>query len=195
MSLKRKASFPSLESQHAASNFARGTWQMKETPQHLNSRTRKRFRNDRPEEKVVYENTLRWLFTAQQQQSSASLASLADGDEQMEHEPTLSPETVDPRQQTLLKFFRPSQSSSNKPLHNSAMPKTSDASFVNAAPVHLLNMHTSSPGESMGSSTFGSASETTSTDMDVDMDSASEESNYPSRGSAGGLAWMGHPRF
>ncbi|PYI31235.1 hypothetical protein BP00DRAFT_486740 [Aspergillus indologenus CBS 114.80] len=192
MSLKRKASFPSLESQNAPSILTGGFWKGEETPQHLNSRTRKRFRNDRPEEKVVYENTLRWLFTAQQQQTPAPLA---DEQEQMDHEPTLSPETVDPRQQTLLKFFRPYQSSSNKSHPNSLMPKTSDTPFFGATPVHFHSMPIAAPGHSMDSDTFSPASQTTDTDMDVEMESASDESNCSSRAPVGGLAWMGHPRF
>lgn len=54
MSLKRKASFPSLESQNAPFGSIGGFGKGEEPPQHLNSRTRKRFRNDRPEENVVY---------------------------------------------------------------------------------------------------------------------------------------------
>ncbi|PYH80649.1 hypothetical protein BO82DRAFT_337852 [Aspergillus uvarum CBS 121591] len=192
MSLKRKASFPSLESQNAPSMLTGGFWKGEEPPQHLNSRTRKRFRNDRPEEKVVYENTLRWLFTAQQQQTSAPLA---DEQEQMDHEPTLSPETVDPRQQTLLKFFRPCQPSSNKSHPYSLMPKTSDTPFFGATPVHFHSMPIAVPGHSMDSDTFSPASQTTDTDMDVEMESASDESNCSSRAPVGGLAWMGHPRF
>ncbi|MCJ1365023.1 hypothetical protein MMC16_004142 [Acarospora aff. strigata] len=38
------------------------------TPRHLHSRTRKRFRDSRPEESVLYKNTFEKLFAAQQQQ-------------------------------------------------------------------------------------------------------------------------------
>ncbi|RAL11314.1 uncharacterized protein BO97DRAFT_443959 [Aspergillus homomorphus CBS 101889] len=192
MSLKRKASFPTLELQNGTSASMRETWKDNQIPQHLNSRTRKRFRNDRPEDEVVYENTLRWLFTAQQQQSSVPLAC---EEEQPEFESTLSPETVDPRQQTLLRFFRPCQSFPNKSSPNTFMQKASDAPFFRAAPVHLHNMQTSSLAQSTGSSAFSSASQTTYTDMDIEMESGSDESNYQFKGRAGGLAWMGHPRF
>lgn len=53
MSLKRKASFPS------AVSMGMGTYPdphvyINDVPRHLNSRTRKRFRDDRPDEQTIY---------------------------------------------------------------------------------------------------------------------------------------------
>lgn len=51
MSLKRKASFPTIA---AVTPFCPEAVVVDDTPRHLNSRTRKRFRNDRPDDQTVY---------------------------------------------------------------------------------------------------------------------------------------------
>ncbi|KAL1974418.1 hypothetical protein VTN31DRAFT_4622 [Thermomyces dupontii] len=102
MSLKRKASFPS------AVSMGMGTYtdpqaRINDVPRHLNSRTRKRFRDDRPNEQTIYENTLRMLFAAQKRPQMPA--------EEEPESPTSSPseleEPMDPRQQSLYKYFRP----------------------------------------------------------------------------------------
>jgi hypothetical protein len=52
MSLKRKASFSAMS--FAPSAPAPSEWGMTDSSQHLNSRTRKRFRDGRPSDEVVY---------------------------------------------------------------------------------------------------------------------------------------------
>ncbi|KAL4936415.1 hypothetical protein BDV06DRAFT_205107 [Aspergillus oleicola] len=110
MSLKRKASFPSIASpQSPQSAIDRSLQFMDDCPRHLHSRTRKRVRNDRPDDQAVYDKTLRWLFTAQQRVQQiptppAEPESDRDENEDMNPEPT---PVVDHRQQSLLQFFHP----------------------------------------------------------------------------------------
>ncbi|KAL2857114.1 hypothetical protein BJY01DRAFT_158551 [Aspergillus pseudoustus] len=106
MSLKRKASFPTIGSPQPSQTGMDQRF-MDDSPKHLHCRTRKRVRNDRPDEQTVYENTLRWLYTAQRRMQQTPVPS-ADHDENMEPE---APTTVDSRQQSLLRFFRPVQPS------------------------------------------------------------------------------------
>ncbi|KAL4912789.1 hypothetical protein BDW62DRAFT_193869 [Aspergillus aurantiobrunneus] len=106
MSLKRKASLPSIASPQSAQSAISRPF-MDDSPKHLHCRTRKRVRNDRPDDQTVYENTIRWLFSAQQQVQQIPNPP-ADQDEDMEPE-TPAP-VVDHGQQTLLQFFRPAQS-------------------------------------------------------------------------------------
>lgn len=54
MSLKRKASIPSLTSPNPAPVMSGRSIVADDSPKHLHSRTRKRFRNDRPDDEVVY---------------------------------------------------------------------------------------------------------------------------------------------
>lgn len=54
MALKRKASFSAIASPNALVTAPGELMMIDETPKHLNSRTRKRFRNDRPDDEVVY---------------------------------------------------------------------------------------------------------------------------------------------
>ncbi|PLB45536.1 hypothetical protein P170DRAFT_466828 [Aspergillus steynii IBT 23096] len=184
MSLKRKASFPTIASPDADS-FMMERLTMDDSPKHLSSRTRKRFRDDRPEDKVVYENTLRWLFTAQQQQEPTAAPS---ADENMELEAPPSSEIVDPRQQTLHKFFQPSQTSSFQPRANhlnhhphanspstDIFPQRPDYDMVST--VTSLSRDTSSP------SSHGAGA-----GMDMDTDSGRDEPGQDIRKWMGG--WM-----
>ena len=76
MSLKRKASYPAM----APSNGPALAAGLDDTPRHLNSRTRKRFRNDRPSDEVVYgenwmadlDRLLRHRLTRQKTHSAGS---------------------------------------------------------------------------------------------------------------------------
>lgn len=54
MSLKRKASLSAINSPASPTPLPGYTFAMDDSPKHLHSRTRKRFRNDRPDEKVIY---------------------------------------------------------------------------------------------------------------------------------------------
>ncbi|PYH98234.1 hypothetical protein BO71DRAFT_371776 [Aspergillus ellipticus CBS 707.79] len=172
MSLKRKASFPSLSSNPAPVLTGRSLM-TDDTPRHLHSRTRKRFRNDRPDQEVVYaENTLRWLYAAQQQQQNPALP--MDEDEGIEPEPVPSSEIVDPRQQTLLKFFRPSQSTFTPTRSNNITQQSSHTPQISTAPLQSHNLGLSSPATSTG---WGSSTPSSQlgSDMDVDMDLVSNE--------------------
>lgn len=123
------------------------------------------------------ENTLRWLFTAQQQRPVSEPCIGENGTENAESEPLPTPETVDPRQQTLFKFFKPAPSSS-------ALPSS--------------HMTTQSSGGTLREATMGynvsrSPSSRTGTDMDVDMDmdSGSDQSAHDlQKQGIGGFGWM-----
>ncbi|OOF96079.1 hypothetical protein ASPCADRAFT_130397 [Aspergillus carbonarius ITEM 5010] len=168
MSLKRKASISGLVTPRPAPILAGQSFMPDDTPKHLHSRTRKRFRNDRPDDEVVYENTLRWLFTAQQQHRASTPATNED---EPEHVP--SPEIVDPRQQTLLKFFRPSQSSFATNRSNKLDQQTNDITQGKPTSWQSHNLNVSSPATSVGWSTSSPSSQPTNSDMD--MDSVSNE--------------------
>ncbi|CRG88048.1 hypothetical protein PISL3812_05074 [Talaromyces islandicus] len=99
MSLKRKASFSSYQLSNGPELYSRP---VDNTPQHLGSRTRKRFRDNRPDEQIVYEKTLRMLYDAQKRPISSN------PEEQIPlTPPPCDADALDPRQQTLRKFFQP----------------------------------------------------------------------------------------
>ncbi|OJZ83397.1 hypothetical protein ASPFODRAFT_168976 [Aspergillus luchuensis CBS 106.47] len=187
MSLKRKASIPSLTSPNPAPVMSGRSIVADDSPKHLHSRTRKRFRNDRPDDEVVYENTMRWLFTAQQQQQHQAPTPSTDEDEATEPEPVPSSEIVDPRQQTLLKFFRPSQST---PAHN-RMDKLDQPSNIaiplQTTPVQPHTFNLSSPVTLTGWGTSSPPSQMTGSDMD--MDSVTNESVQEPQRPFGGFGW------
>lgn len=129
MGVKRKASFTTIASPKGTSCCPETIVTIDETPKHLHSRTRKRFRDDRPDDETIYgeadplailitklliqicltvraENTIRLLFSAQKSLSS----SLSSPDESTTlGSPPPSPEPMDPRQLTLRQFFQPSR--------------------------------------------------------------------------------------
>ncbi|PWY78556.1 hypothetical protein BO94DRAFT_626579 [Aspergillus sclerotioniger CBS 115572] len=181
MSLKRKASISGLASPSPAPILAGQSFMSDDTPKHLHSRTRKRFRNDRPDDEVVYENTLRWLFTAQQHQASTPATN-----EEAEPEHVPSPEIVDPRQQTLLKFFRPSQSFASNRL-NKLDQQTKNIAQEKPTSWQSQNLNFSSPATSVGWSTSSPSSQPTSSDMD--MDSARNEPYQDLQRSITGFGW------
>ncbi|PLB39076.1 uncharacterized protein BDW47DRAFT_103636 [Aspergillus candidus] len=191
MSLKRKASFSTPTSPSTPSVIGGRSMMLDDSPQHLNSRTRKRFRDDRPEDKIVYENTLRWLFTAQQRPEPSPAAEA----EEMDIESLPAPETVDPRQQTLLKFFQPAKTSSPQsrskgthpqPMTPNRTPRTSALSFQQPS----LNVDAMSDSIISDTRTPSLSSQGPSMDMDVDMDSGSDETTRDPNMWAGGLGWM-----
>ncbi|PYI05801.1 hypothetical protein BO78DRAFT_461751 [Aspergillus sclerotiicarbonarius CBS 121057] len=167
MSLKRKASVSGIASPSPTPILVGQSFMPDDTPKHLHSRTRKRFRNDRPDDEVVYENTLRWLFTAQQQHQPPTAAT-----EETEPEAVPSPEIVDPRQQTLLKFFRPSQSSLAQNHSNVLDQQTNNMAQGNPTSwqSHNLNL------PSTATSAWGTTSPPSQlTGSDMDMDSVSND--------------------
>lgn len=102
-----------------------------------------------------------------------------------------TPETIDPRQQTLHKFFKPAQTSCAPSSHNSSRQLgkqiQTDSGFSQP---RCLDMN--SPGVSMGSDDTrspGSRITGTDMDMDVDMDSGSDQS-HESKGGIAGFRWM-----
>ncbi|KAM5442875.1 hypothetical protein MferCBS31731_002261 [Microsporum ferrugineum] len=127
--MKRKASFSTILSPRSSTSFYDRTvspipcslsdaMAIDETPQHLHSRTRKRFKNDRPDEQAVYDNTLRWLFSAQKQAENndfytETTTPSGDGLDNVEEDTSLEDDTMtalpkpDPSQRTLHHFFRP----------------------------------------------------------------------------------------
>ncbi|KAL4948397.1 hypothetical protein BDW69DRAFT_176536 [Aspergillus filifer] len=120
MSLKRKASFPSIASPQSPQKFFNP---MDDSPKHLNSRTKKRVRNDRPDEQAVYDKTLRWLFTAQQRVHHLPTPPAEpelESDQEHDEDAAMQPEpTPDYRQQSLLQFFRPAQPQPSRQLAQS----------------------------------------------------------------------------
>ncbi|KAJ5834510.1 hypothetical protein N7447_000536 [Penicillium robsamsonii] len=190
MSLKRKASFTALPA--SPSVPAPNEWGMGTGSTHLHSRTRKRFRDDRPSDQVIYENTLRWIFSAQKQQESAHATDM----DTMDSEPTLEiPEAVDPRQQTLHRFFQqtPQQSSSFRPSRQALAPRANETALTQddllrrQAFNHMSSGDSSSESNSPGSNQMGA-----DVDMDMDMDSTSGSDGLvqaPKKW-VGGMAWM-----
>ncbi|KAJ5774253.1 hypothetical protein N7457_009149 [Penicillium paradoxum] len=189
MSLKRKVSFTALPT--SPSVPAPSDWGMMiDGNTHIHSRTRKRFRDDRPSEQVIYQNTLRWIFSAQKQQESAQAAEM----DTMDSEPTIeTPEAVDPRQQTLHRFFQktPQQSSSFRPSPQALAPRANETALdqENVLRHQAFNQMSS----------VDSASESNSpgfnqldVDMDMDMDSGDGRNglDYAPKPLTGSMAWM-----
>ncbi|KAL4998843.1 hypothetical protein BDV10DRAFT_166414 [Aspergillus recurvatus] len=175
MSLKRKASFPSIAIQQPPQTAIDRRF-MDDSPKHLHCRTRKRVRNDRPDEQEVYDKTLRYLFKAQQRvQQMPTPPTEPDLDEDMESE---APPAVDPRQQTLLQFFRPAQPQPQCQPYHQPCPSTpidrlssesahslSGIRFLQGCDVGSVSPFTASDGEPMTP-----ASRLIDRDMDTDMD-------------------------
>ncbi|CAI7621064.1 Ribonucleoprotein LSM domain eukaryotic/archaea-type [Penicillium manginii] len=167
MSLKRKASFSAMPSSPFVP--ASSDWEMTDSSKHLHSRTRKRFRDGRPNEEAVYAKTLRWIFSAQKQQNEPSMDTC---DEVMDSEPT---ETIDPRQQSLLRFFQPRTQSgpSFKPSREALAPRANETAVGNDDALRREAF------ERINSVDSACGSETTSpgfNQMDVDMDMDTDES-------------------
>ncbi|KAE8351616.1 hypothetical protein BDV28DRAFT_136716 [Aspergillus coremiiformis] len=188
MSLKRKASFSGIISPIVAPVFTGRSLMVDDSPKHLNSRTRKRYRNDRPDDRIVYENTLRLLFTAQQQQGPIPPAK-EDVGEDMESD-SLPSEIVDPRQQTLHKFFEPSRLPSFQSGPND-MKQQSDSfpqSNHNFSKRHALDTISNVP--LIGNGPASPSSQETATNMEVQMVSGSDKSVQTSERWNGGLGWL-----
>ncbi|GAM40516.1 hypothetical protein TCE0_039r12922 [Talaromyces pinophilus] len=180
MSLKRKASFSS-EVLHGRSFDMQP---IADVPHHLNSRTRKRVRDNRPDQQTVYANTLRMLFQAQKE----PIVSAPSEEQSPSVEPPSEPEALDPRQQTLLKFFRPTPSSSSKQIDGRHHDNNRENSALDAQPVQY------NPVEieyDQSSSTSGSSTPYSTGIMDVDMDmDVDPNTNYPpEKRWTGGINW------
>ncbi|PGH28321.1 hypothetical protein GX50_03648 [[Emmonsia] crescens] len=167
MALKRKASFTTITSPGSYSTYhnhnqtspipipflGTTTITVDEPPRHLHSRTRKRFRNDRPDEQSIYDKTLQWLFSAQrkpqsqsQSQSQNNLAMFcsestpvasAEGEENAAA--AVEQPSLDSNQQTLQRFFQPVRASRNHTqshhMHNPGFKKA----MMHPAAQPLLN--------------------------------------------------------
>ncbi|KAJ5748589.1 uncharacterized protein N7511_010285 [Penicillium nucicola] len=192
MSLKRKAEFavPSSPSIPAPE------WGMLiDGNNHLHSRTRKRFRDDRPSDQVIYQNTLRWIFSAQKQQVSAPTVEM----DTMESEPALeTPEEVDPRQQTLHRFFQPTpqQSSPFRPSRQALAPRANETALAQEDMLRRRAFeHNSVEGSSASDSNspgFNQMGADVDMDMDMDVDSGSgsDGSGHLSQNGVVGMAWV-----
>ncbi|KAL4869262.1 hypothetical protein BDV12DRAFT_168190 [Aspergillus spectabilis] len=185
MSLKRKASFPSISSpQSAQAIFDRPF--VDDSPKHLHCRTRKRVRNNRPNDQTVYDTTLRWLFTAQQRVQPMP-STPADQDEDMEPE---GPTAVDHRQQSLLRFFRPIQPS-RQPCPSTPVGQfPGEPSRCGNETLQGHDVGSVSPAATSDSGTMSPAAQLVDRDMDMDMDLGSGESDQNPRQWTGSLGWM-----
>ncbi|KAJ5184828.1 hypothetical protein N7491_007303 [Penicillium cf. griseofulvum] len=188
MSLKRKASFTALPT--SLSVPAPNEWVMGIGSTHLHSRTRKRFRDDRPSDQVIYQNTLRWIFSAQKQQESTQ----ANDMDTMDSEPTLeTPEAVDPRQQTLHRFFqqKPQQSSSFRPSPQALAPRANETAHTQEDLLRRQAFNQMSSGDTSSESNSPGSNQMADVDMDMDMDSTSGSDgvNQMPKNWVGGMAW------
>ncbi|KAJ5234857.1 uncharacterized protein N7469_004025 [Penicillium citrinum] len=185
MSLKRKASFSAMPSSPFAP--ASSDWDMTDSSKHLHSRTRKRFRDGRPNDEAVYAKTLRWIFSAQKQQNEAPIDSC---DEDMDSEPT-SAETVDPRQQSLLRFFQPrtQPTSPFKPSRQALAPRANETAMSQDEIIRREAFERMiSVGSTSGSDTMSPGINQMDVNMDMDTDESSEGSN--TMASIGAAGWM-----
>ncbi|KAI9369140.1 hypothetical protein BJX61DRAFT_175146 [Aspergillus egyptiacus] len=169
MSLKRKASFPTIVPPQPTQNAIDRMF-IDDSPKHLHCRTRKRVRNDRPDDQTIYENTLRWLYTAQQRSQQIPTPP-SDREEDME--PTLEPPTaiVDPRQQTLLRFFRPVQPSQPR---SASTPMSHTSSGTSCGSTGFMQCHDIGGSSPLSGSENGTSRPAQmpggDMNMDVDMD-------------------------
>ncbi|OOQ86729.1 hypothetical protein PEBR_22145 [Penicillium brasilianum] len=192
MSLKRKASFSGLPSSMAMPTPS--GWGMSDSSKDLPSRTRKRFRDGRPDEQVTTEQladgsraekTLRWIFSAQQQQQRQPITPMDTADDaMMDADPSIpSPETIDPRQQTLLRFFQPRAEASSpfRPSREALAARANETAMdqeevMRRQAFAQMNM----AGSTSGSETTSPGFFQTETDVDMDMDGGeSSDSSNP----------------
>ncbi|OJD16984.1 hypothetical protein AJ78_02873 [Emergomyces pasteurianus Ep9510] len=199
MALKRKASFTTITSPSSHNYYnlssspcaspipisflGTATITVDEPPRHLHSRTRKRFRNDRPDEQSIYDKTLQWLFSAQRKQSSAQPENGNNKNNKNNNNsleiispsaPAEIPQqpSIDPNQQTLQRFFQPVRASHTSS-HVQSQSHTQCQEVKKA--MHPATQPLASNGISIHHSTSASADGTgmdmgMDIDMDVDMD-------------------------
>lgn len=108
-----------------------------------------------------------------------------------------TPETVDPRQQTLLRFFQPraQQGPSFKPSREALVPRANDIAMNEEDALRLATFEQMKAGNSScGSETMSNGVNPVGTDMDMDMDmdmdtdESSDGSNAASN--MGAVGWM-----
>ncbi|KAJ5992321.1 hypothetical protein N7451_008045 [Penicillium sp. IBT 35674x] len=187
MSLKRKASFSAAPS----SPFAPMSCEvdMVDSSKHLHSRTRKRFRDGRPDDEVVYAKTLRWIFSAQKQSTAAPMDTSEETVE--EDHSSQSSETVDPRQHTLLRFFQPRTQPTVqfKPSREALVPRANETSMTQDEALRRAAFQQMAVGAGLsGSETMSAGFNHVDMDMDMDTDESSEGSD--SSPNVGAMAWM-----
>ncbi|EFR04476.1 hypothetical protein MGYG_07484 [Nannizzia gypsea CBS 118893] len=158
--------------------------------------TRKRFRNDRPDEQAVYDNTLRWLFSAQKQAENHGLypepiTSIDDSLESVEEDSSFQEDSMtslpkpDPSQKTIHHFFRPASAPARVSLAeangngNCTTPNNTDTNPSLSASTHVMSSHVpsssaTSVGDASSSSVAGAGAGGHVIDVieceDVDMD-------------------------
>ncbi|GAD92505.1 conserved hypothetical protein [Paecilomyces variotii No. 5] len=157
MGLKRKASFTA--SPDATPVLPGAIPTPDETSRYLPSRTRKRFRDNRPDEQTIYAQTLRWLFSAAQKPTPALPA------DEPTSPPAPEPESIDSRQQTLDKFFRRVKSSVS-PADKSAVPQQMETPSSG----HWTMIKSGNEGNTLMSSDESGSNSPTSMTVDVEMD-------------------------
>ncbi|KAJ5673052.1 hypothetical protein N7507_002179 [Penicillium longicatenatum] len=190
MSLKRKASFSAAPSRPFVPMSCE--LDMVDSSKHLHSRTRKRFRDGRPDDEVVYAKTLRWIFSAQQQPTEVPMDI---SEETIEDAPALSSETIDPRQHTLMRFFKPRTQPTVqfKPSREALVPRANETSMTQDEAQRRAAFQQMTAGAgSTGSETMSTGFNQVGMDMDMDMDMDTDESSEGSNPSpnAGTTAWM-----
>ncbi|OAX79874.1 hypothetical protein ACJ72_05806 [Emergomyces africanus] len=195
MALKRKASFTTITSPSGHSYYnhspspcsspvpmpflGTATITVDEPPRHLHSRTRKRFRNDRPDEQSIYDKTLQWLFSAQRKQSSAAQSGHTNNLDNIISPPAAEipqQSSIDPNQQTLQRFFQPVRASSHCPIQSHCSSKKvmhPPTQPLAGNGVSISHSSSGGSGSSTSASAEGTGVHTTGTryiDMDIDMD-------------------------
>ncbi|PGH28087.1 hypothetical protein AJ80_00344 [Polytolypa hystricis UAMH7299] len=219
MGLKRKASFSIMSSPMSPRSYNNNTSPITfpgdmitidESPRHLHSRTRKRFRDDRPDEQTIYDKTLHWLFSAQKQQhqqppqpqSQPNIFSATDNDD-LSNLPSSSPAAIDPKQQTLRKFFQPIISHSTPFSSNIPECRPSFDEHQHVIASQLPSSLQYPPATGLSTPTTGSSysSMDSGMTMDVDMAMAMDVDSYAVGKCAtvslvqekrwvGGIGWM-----
>ncbi|KAJ5919777.1 Ribonucleoprotein LSM domain eukaryotic/archaea-type [Penicillium verhagenii] len=189
MSLKRKASFSAAPS----SPFVPMSCEldMVDSSKHLHSRTRKRFRDGRPDDEVVYEKTLRWIFSAQKQPSAVPMDTSEEMMQELEASSFPSSETADPRQHTLLRFFQPRTQPVPhfKPSREALVPRANETLMAQDEALRRTAFQQMPTGAgSSGSETMSTGFNQMDTDMDMDTDESSEGSNLSAN--VGVTSWM-----
>lgn len=109
-----------------------------------------------------------------------------DENENLDSDPLPTPETIDPRQQTLHRFFKstPSSAPSSHTTRQLAGPIQTNDGFLQPYSVNSPVSMGSDDNRSPSSRLMG-----VDMDMDVDMDSGSDQS-HESKGGVAGFRWM-----
>ena len=138
------------------------------------------------------ENTLRWIYSAQKQQQPQ-----ATEDDTMDSEPTVEPEVVDPRQQTLHQFFKaPQQSSTFRPSRQALAPRANETALAEEETRYRAFNQMNGAGSSSASESNSPGYTQMGADVDMDMDmdtdcaSGSDASNQMPNNWMGRTAWM-----